>query len=470
MASPTQDDDFDDEDDDDPEDNQVPIAVALAANKKKADDKRKKPRKNLAELKRQSEANQEAAAAAYVSEATRSFDQLVQKAKATMAANTATAEAVAAAAAQPVRDIGSKKRRGRPKGSKNTKGVTAKPPSASSANYSLLEDICIAKAYASVTLDPVVGTNQKAEDFWKKVHDKYHMFMEKEDKLCLESHPRSPSSLRERFNRNIQKQVNVFNAVYIGVKKVVKSGWQDEDYMKSALQKYLEASGGKPFEYEKCLPFLWKVPKFDVTLTLVHAIASDESSMADHSKVGAVQGSTLTRPQGSKAAKRAVVDASFRIAVEKRRASSDKEANKANKLVSLSMNGINNTIAKQRLDDQRTNLINWYMKSNMMDEAKRLMDEVAADLARDREEMMAKLAAKSAAQSATTTNNPPDSVAINRANSSPASDMSLTTSPGTHDALADVVDVNDGGDGNDNEDGDDDDENDDGSAMLVAEL
>ena len=244
MASPTQDDDDLDDadaDDDDDDEDQVPIAVALAASRKKADDKRKKPRKNLLELKRMSEQ------VPYVSEATIQFNKTIADAKTMLAANAAlalaanaasaaTGEVVAAASS----DAGdSKKKRGRPKGSTNRKGVNPKKSSGGSANYSLLEDIQIAKAWASVTLDPILGTNQKGDQFWTKVHEKYQIFMEKEDRACLEIHPRNPNSLKERFQRNIQKQVNVFNPFYISVKRVVKSGWNERDYMNLALNKYL---------------------------------------------------------------------------------------------------------------------------------------------------------------------------------------------------------------------------------------
>ena len=76
--------------------------------------------------------------------------------------------------------------------------------------------------------------------------------MVKEDSAGLDLYPRAATSLSERFKRKIQVQVNQFNQIYVNIKKVVKSGWQDADYMKEAQKQYLEVYG-RHFEYEKYL-------------------------------------------------------------------------------------------------------------------------------------------------------------------------------------------------------------------------
>ena len=479
MASPTQDDTVVLEESDTSSQDQMPIAMLGKKGEEKrmlqGVEKRMQQRKNLQALKRQSEAaalernapllpplvNQPPQVAASVetpaflagllARQEQKHDSALQVAQARFAEVIAQGkQQIAASAAlrqqqapiDPLMDridrlladpvVEPKKKRGRPKGSRNVKGIATRPTSSNSANYSLTEDICLARAFVNVSLDPTKGANQKADAFWSAVQEKYQFFMEKEDKAGLDLHPRAATSLRERFKRKIQVQVNQFNPIYVNIKKVVKSGWQDADYMKEALARYLEVYG-KPFEYEKCLEYLWTVAKYDVSVAVVQAIG-DEASVADHSKVGSVQGQHLTKPTGSKAAKRAMAEQSFRIQVEKRRAKTDRDFNQTNRLIGKSMVGLDHTVAKQRIDDTTANLINWYMSCGMEADARRLMKEVEETVARERAAMFA---------TSTPTNNLPGSVAIHRETGSPASEMSNTAnadnqvSPGTEDPLRD---------------------------------
>ena len=213
--------------------------------------------------------------------------------------------AVAASIADPL-VTKTKGKRGRPPGSKNLKGPSTKMPSLKvSSNYSEIEDVCIAKAFVAATTDPTKGTNQKSEDFWGTVHDNFYKFMEKEDRTRLEQQKRISKSLMDRFQRKILKDTTEFNGFYIRSRKQQKSGWVDADYLNDALASY-EVEKGCPFAFALCLPILWQLPKYSWEGPLAKAFIDDGADVATqaHSKVGSVQGSTLEKPQGSKAAKR----------------------------------------------------------------------------------------------------------------------------------------------------------------------
>jgi hypothetical protein len=100
--------------------------------------------------------------------------------------------------------------------------LDSRQPSQSTAGerLGLLEDpdVALCKAYVNVTLNPMNGVEQKASTFWDHIHRKF----------CLSLKPDNPSealpdrdseSLKNLFQRQIQKKMNVYNKYYKQVKE-----------------------------------------------------------------------------------------------------------------------------------------------------------------------------------------------------------------------------------------------------------
>ena len=82
----------------------------------------------------------------------------------------------------------------------------AAPPAAAGRgkgmpNFRIEEDLLVAAAYAAVTVDAAVGTDQNGATFWGKIRD---LFVEKGGN----DPGRSAVSIQNRFHRYLQTDVN----------------------------------------------------------------------------------------------------------------------------------------------------------------------------------------------------------------------------------------------------------------------
>ena len=96
-------------------------------------------------------------------------------------------------------------------------GADKPPPSASKRppNFSNLEDCCLCRAYVNVTTNPIVGTDQKMDEFWSKVKAKYDEAYAAED--VPDDDPqveRAAPSLQTRFTKKIQPAVFQWNPYF----------------------------------------------------------------------------------------------------------------------------------------------------------------------------------------------------------------------------------------------------------------
>ena len=114
-------------------------------------------------------------------------------------------------------------------------------------NYIEEEDVCLCIAHVNISQDGAIATNQTMEDFWERIAEK---FLEQQSKCtaCLKAKRpvRKGSSLRNRFDRKIKPTVNEFNGFYKPCKENPVSGENEEDIIRNAHEKCLEAKG-KPF-------------------------------------------------------------------------------------------------------------------------------------------------------------------------------------------------------------------------------
>ena len=167
-------------------------------------------------------------------------------------------------------------------------------------NYIEEEDVYLSIAYVNISQDGAVATNQKMEDFWGRIQEK---FTEQQSKCTAckakKQPPRDWKSLRNRFDRKIRTGVFEFNSFYKPLKTQAQSGAQPEDIIREAHDKYL-ATIGRPFPFSKCVEVLWGIPKFDPMIGDVSDNAVNE--------VARVMGQDLSRPEGSKKQKAAAKD------------------------------------------------------------------------------------------------------------------------------------------------------------------
>ena len=76
--------------------------------------------------------------------------------------------------------------------------------------YSELEDYLIMKAYVSISVDPLHGSQQKANMFWAKVHQKYCLLASKEPGGKELGH-RPMDLIKQHYIKVIGKAVVKFN-------------------------------------------------------------------------------------------------------------------------------------------------------------------------------------------------------------------------------------------------------------------
>lgn len=167
-----------------------------------------------------------------------------------------------------------------------------KPP-----NFKPYEDVLLARAYASVSTDPINGTDQKFDVFWSNVSLKYNILMVKLPQA--QQVPRNADSLRLRWQRTLNKDIQLFNSCYSRLLKTNPSGWNEEKFMEEAKKMYSQQSGGKEFKYDECYTILQSLPKFDPMRSTPEKSTCTSPTNCD----GKVMGEDMERPIGTKRAK-----------------------------------------------------------------------------------------------------------------------------------------------------------------------
>ena len=173
------------------------------------------------------------------------------------------------------------------------------------------EDGFLARAFVSMTVDPIHGTDQQGKVFWRNVKKRFYAIYDKEAEVQVLGR-RDDVSFRNRWQRNIHKDVQVWNVHYRKAKTPLKSGWKEEDYLNEACEQYRldpEKKGPKVFKYLEIVHILHKVVKFNPMnkdynkdeKTLAAEAAAEaqdgESTTAQsYNKLGSVTGDNLERP------------------------------------------------------------------------------------------------------------------------------------------------------------------------------
>jgi hypothetical protein len=211
---------------------------------------------------------------------------------------------------------GNQKKRGYSPGTPHEKTPSKRSKTGSSSggrpskasNFVAVEDVALCKAYVNVTLNPIDGVEQKASSFWDHIPRKFCLLL-KPDNPSEALPDRDSELLKNRFQRRIQKKMNVYNKYYKQVKECLPSGVNtEEEIQKVAADNYRDAEG-----HVVPSPI---VSKFSIncqrttqwwttwTNPAVEDLDGDKKPAASVNKIGAPMGASLKRPPGSKKAKK----------------------------------------------------------------------------------------------------------------------------------------------------------------------
>ena len=206
------------------------------------------------------------------------------------------------------------------------------------------EDVWICRAYVNVSCDAKKGADQCADTFWDRVADLFMLLRQEaiDDGSPNHGERHNGTSIRDRFQRNIQKDTNLYNGYYKTERLKNHSGWDAAKYIAAAGEAFKDFEG-KQFRFIDCIPILHKMVKFqpgflgcedqlvgDPFPTSGDGEDSDEDSLlrdlnkaqreldgglkpaavdtpATKTKInclGRAMGDTMARPMGQKAAKK----------------------------------------------------------------------------------------------------------------------------------------------------------------------
>ena len=102
-------------------------------------------------------------------------------------------------------------------------------------------DFQLAQAWVQASQDPIIGTNQDGKSFWQTIKSNFM-------KLSKTNEERSISSLQSQWS-DINKKATKFNGTYLQIKRVPRSGFNEDKYIEEALKLYKE-------EMSEDFPFL----------------------------------------------------------------------------------------------------------------------------------------------------------------------------------------------------------------------
>ena len=140
-----------------------------------------------------------------------------------------------------------------PKMKKSTAGAAPapkKPKKVKQPNFKPEEDLALSKAFANCTANSISGVDQKATEFWNHVQGKFEVSLEKEVGAAVaKSFPyRDGDSVKNRFTRQIQPDVNKYLKYYRKVKQDNPSGTTLEQIQLIAAEGYNNSG------FEKIVP------------------------------------------------------------------------------------------------------------------------------------------------------------------------------------------------------------------------
>ena len=125
------------------------------------------------------------------------------------------------------------------------------------SNFKSNEDVKLATAYAVVSTDAAIGTDQNCSTFWNKILDHFIKIGGGVE--------RTSNSLQNRFNKVLQLEVQKYIGFFQGVLREYHSEWAMDDYAKEAKRHFLTRMK-KPFKHDLVFDALKRMPKYELVL------------------------------------------------------------------------------------------------------------------------------------------------------------------------------------------------------------
>ena len=138
------------------------------------------------------------------------------------------------------------------------------------SNFTASEDVMLASAYVAVMTDAAKGTDQDGNTFWERIKEGFI------SRGGLKEQTRT--SLKNRFNKVLQAEVNKYIGILHGVFQEYKSGWSMPDYVTEAKGKF-QILTGKNFKHELVYNILKRLPKYEIARTTIHPKVSEALSL-----------------------------------------------------------------------------------------------------------------------------------------------------------------------------------------------
>ncbi|XP_018466849.1 glutathione S-transferase T3-like [Raphanus sativus] len=158
--------------------------------------------------------------------------------------------------------------------------------------FSPIEDKILIGAWLNTSKDPIVGNDQKAGAFWRRIVDYYNANPHLVGKM-----PRETPSCKHRWSR-INEQVGRFTGCYDAALRVQRSGQNDDDVMKAALDLFFVKYNNK-FVMDHC----WRELRYDQKWSSNYV--PKEGGKEKRKQILEVDREPEARPIGIKAAKAA---------------------------------------------------------------------------------------------------------------------------------------------------------------------
>lgn len=144
-----------------------------------------------------------------------------------------------------------------------------------SANFKADEDVMLAQAYVSVTTNAAVGTDQDGNTFWEKIRENFV----RRGGLAT----RTMISLKNRFNKVLQADVNKYVGILHTVYREFHSGWSLDDFATRAKTVF-QLKTGRQFKHEVVHKVLSKLPKYEIDKTSIDSRVCLALSLLDADK------------------------------------------------------------------------------------------------------------------------------------------------------------------------------------------
>jgi hypothetical protein len=128
-------------------------------------------------------------------------------------------------------------------------------------------DMNLAQAWSQASHDPIVGNMQDGKSFWQTIKTNFM-------KLSKTNEERSLSSLQSRWS-DINKRTSKFNGTVLQIKRVPRSGWNEDKYIEEALQLYKDEMS-EDFTHMAVWNYLKDKPKWLVQAMKKKEVAKKE--------------------------------------------------------------------------------------------------------------------------------------------------------------------------------------------------